>query len=109
MILKIIMELYLLKSNIKKVGNFSEGKEKFLAFLIFTLYIESQYIINRRCKMFTKFKKYMKVIAYIIFTLIELFYIRIIFALYNAIQITRDGGFVKSIDENNSIFSIDIK
>lgn len=54
--------------------------------------------------MFTKFKKYMKVIAYIIFTLVELFYIRIIFALYNAIQIIRDGGFVKSIDENNPVW-----
>lgn len=60
--------------------------------------------MHRRNKMFTKFKKYMKVIAYIIFTLVELFYIRIIFALYNAIQITRDGGFVKSIDENNPVW-----
>jgi hypothetical protein len=34
MILKIIMELYLSKSSTKKVGNFKEGREKFLAFFI---------------------------------------------------------------------------
>ncbi len=54
--------------------------------------------------MFTKFKKYINVIAYILFTLIGLFYMRIIAALYNTIHAARDGGFVKSIDENNPVW-----
>ena len=54
--------------------------------------------------MFTKFKGYTNIIAYIIFILITLLYVRVIFALYNAVQVTKDGGFVKSIDENNPIW-----
>ena len=54
--------------------------------------------------MFTKFKKYINIIAYIIFALLELFYIRIIYALCNAIQVTKDGGFAKSIDENHTLW-----
>ena len=54
--------------------------------------------------MFAKLKKYISVITYIIFAVITLFYLRAIFALYNVIQVTKEGGFVKSIDEKNPVW-----
>lgn len=60
--------------------------------------------MHRKNKMFAKLKKYLSVITYIFFAVITLFYLRVIFALYNVIQVTREGGFVKSIDENNPVW-----
>lgn len=43
-------------------------------------------------------------LRYIFFTIIALFYIKVITTLYNCIEVAQNGGFSKTIDKNSSVW-----